>query len=84
MQVVGGLNGCVLELQEFAAVCASLYKTKFALPWRPAIFWTIRAMIPAKAGEEAEVPPAPPIVKGPLAAHDGVLPAETLSASQNG
>jgi hypothetical protein len=67
----------VEELQLWPAVAAILYNTGLALPWRPACDWLIKAMIPAKAGEEAEVPPDPKKLKCPLesGAHDGALPA---------
>src|SRR6266436_5568444 len=70
-------SASVEELQLWPAVAAILYNTGLALPWRPACDWLIKAMIPAKAGEEAEVPPDPKKLKCPLesGAHDGALPA---------
>jgi hypothetical protein len=40
----------------------------------------INAMMAAKAGEEAEVPPAPPKLKAPVDAHEGGWPEGTASA----
>ena len=37
---------------------------KFACPCGP-YFWLINAMIPAIAGEEAEVPPTMPMLRSP-------------------
>ena len=49
-----------------AGNCAfSGYRTKSACPWRP-YFWLTSAMMPAKAGAEADVPPTPKICTGPL------------------
>jgi hypothetical protein len=44
----------------------------------------INAMIPANAGEDADVPPAPKKLKCPLESgtHDGGFPALILSAWQ--
>jgi hypothetical protein len=63
-QVDEGTRVCVDELQELEAVCAILYNTTFAFPWRrllPAATsdCPISAMMPAKAGDDAEVPPVP-------------------------
>ncbi len=50
-----------LEVQLAPDFLAKAYKTLLALPWRglPVLdcFWLTRAMTPAKAGAEAEVPP---------------------------
>lgn len=35
------------------------YNTSFALPWADSAFWSTRAMIPAKACADTEVPPTP-------------------------
>jgi hypothetical protein len=55
--VLGG--GFATELHAVPAaycICANLYSTKFAFPCRP-FFWFTNAMIPAKLGVEADVPP---------------------------
>ena len=52
-------SGLATELQAVAAaycICANLYSTKFAFPCRP-FFWFTNAMIPAKLGVDADVPP---------------------------
>ncbi len=52
-----------VEAQLAPDLLAKAYKTLLALPWRGAgllvfdCFWLTSAMIPAKAGAEAEVPP---------------------------
>src|SRR6266496_735217 len=60
---------------------ASLYSTKFALPWRWPVFWFTSAIIPAKAGDDAEVPPIPRNrVLGFVGSHED--PPPTASAWQ--
>jgi hypothetical protein len=64
-QVAGGVRVCAEELQELAAAVRAIwYSTKLAFPWRrllPAVAsdCPINAMMPAKAGDDTEVPPAP-------------------------
>ena len=62
----------LLEELHVLSVCAADrgYKTKFAFPCRPAwppanIFWLTRAMMPAKVGATAEVPPTAEKLKPP-------------------
>src|SRR6266446_5203326 len=73
----------VEELQLCPDVAAILYKTGLALPCRP-LAWLISAMMPANAGDEADVPPTPKKLKCPAesGAHEGELPALIASAWQ--
>src|SRR5487761_848867 len=54
------LAGTMLELQLDAdCAAASLYKIKSGLPCRVPVFSSTSASRPAKAGEDADVPPIP-------------------------
>jgi hypothetical protein len=83
----GGCVGSVrrLELHDLlAAVCAILYSTKLALPWRLLLAalaspCSTIAKTPAKLGADAEVPPTPKKLKEPVGLQELL---GTASASQ--